>query len=281
MKDAKIASITLPSAEREITNRALNAANPVPTGRFLSNRKAMALFEAYEKTKDPRIRDQIFSEYAGLASICAWKYSGRGVDFEDLRQEGCMGLLRAIDGFDPGRGVQFHTYATYFVEGYIRQYFRDKAWICHVPRSVKAMSLRIKELSDELGRMPTKQEAASACGIPADKMDDAFAAANTWNPVSLQHDELNPASDFAFADAASYIDEDLESVPLRLDIRNASQKVLSQTEACVVKLYCEDDLSQRDIACKLGTYQMMVSRLLRRGTGKLGEALGDEEKLAG
>lgn len=278
--EARMRATRTVSKAYEESIRAFKVVNSEKKRSSWNNRRAMEKLKAYKRTRDPCIRNQIFEEYLDLASIYAWKYSGRGVDYEDLRQEGCVGLLRAIEGFDPCRGVQFHTYATYFVEGYIRQYFRDKAWIFYVPRNVKVMALRIKELSNELGRTPTKQEIVSLCDVPANRVDDALSAFLTWNLVSLYHGESGASFNTVFMDETFYIDEDLERVPLRIDMKNASDKMLDNTEASIVKMYYEDELSQREIACKLGTYQMMVSRLLKRSTEKLGMALLEEEKIA-
>ena len=280
MKSARIAPLAPPGAKPEDSNQTFRVVRGQGKKRFWNSRKVMALFESYRKTQDPSIRDQIFDEYAGLASIYAWKYSDRGADVEDLRQEGCLGLLKAIEGFDPSRGVQFHTYAIYFVEGHIRQYFRDKTWACHVPRSMKVMAFRVKKLSSELGRLPTKQEAVNLCGIPENKVDEALEAARAWGYLSFCHGESDLFFASIFVNEVSYIDHNLESAPLRLDIQEISQNRLSSTEARIMKMFYEDDLSQREIACRLGTYQMLVSRTLQRSTRKIGVELSEKGKMA-
>ena len=244
------------------------------------SRQTKRLFREYQKTRDPEVRNQICQSYLSLTSICAWRYAGRGVDFEDLRQEGCLGLLRAIDGFDPHRGVEFSTYATYFVEGHIRQYFRDKTWQCYVPRRTRLMAVRIKDLSNDLGRMPTKQEVIDLCGIPADKVDDAIAALQAWNSVGFFRDDLNTGLNPAIVNEISYVDEGFDRTLMRLDVERASEKALSKSEFSIVKMYYEDEMSQREIARKLGTYQMTVSRSLQRSAGKLGVVLGGKAKKA-
>ena len=249
-----------------------------PRQTIRDSRQSKQLFREYQKTGDLEIRNQICQSYMSLASICAWRYAGRGVDFEDLRQEGYLGLLRAIDGFDPDRGVGFATYATYFVEGHIRQYFRDKTWLCYVPRSVKAMAARIKDLSNDLGRMPTRQEIIDLCGIPAERVDDAVAAAQTWSSVSFYRDDLSTGLNPSIVNEISYVDEGFDRTLVRLDVERASEKALSKSEFSIVKMYYEDEMSQREIARKLGTYQMMVSRSLQRSTGKLGVVLTGKTK---
>lgn len=279
MKAAKDAGFVLVDLEEHRSREAARQSPQLKVRKATwSNCQSRRLFREYRKTKDPEIRNQICQSYLSLASICAWKYSGRGVDYEDLRQEGCLGLLRAIDGFDPDRGVEFATYATYFVEGHIRQYFRDKTWVCYVPRSVKAMATRIKSLSDELGRIPTRREVIELCGIPAEKADDAIAAAQTWNSVSFYQDDSNTGLNPIIMNEISYVDESLDHSLIRLDVKKASEQALSKTEFSIVKMYYEDDMSQREIARKLGTYQMNVSRSLQKSAGKLGAALSEGKR---
>ena len=279
MKAAKDAGFVLIDLEKHRKSEGTDLSPHVEVRKSTwDNCKSRRLFREYQKTRDPEIRDQICQSYLSLASVYAWKYAGRGVDYEDLRQEGCLGLLRAIDGFDPNRGVEFVTYATYFVEGYIRQYFRDKTWPCYVPRSVKSMATRIKDFSSELGRLPTRQEAIEHCGIPAEKADDALAAAQTWNVVSFYRDDSSTGLNPAIANGISYVDENIDRSLMRLDVRKASEQALNKTEFSIVKMYYEDEMSQREIAHKLGTYQMMVSRSLQKSAGKLGAALSEGKK---
>lgn len=264
-------------AGHEKRRAASDMASPTPSRKKSTRktRRTNELFRIYHKTRDPGIRNQICEEHLSLVSVCAYKYAKKGVDYEDLYQEGCLGLLRAIDGFDPARGVEFRTYATYFVEGFIRQYFRDKAWICHVPRSVKDLALQIKRLSEDLGHEPTRQEIIDFCGVPDNKADEAIAASQLWSPICLYSDgEIN----YSIIHEASYDDNELESLPDRLTLQKASAETLSPMEASVVHMYYYDDLSQREIARKLGTYQMMISRLLEKSNRKLEAALSDGEE---
>lgn len=243
------------------------------------SQQAKKLFRIYQRKHDPEVRDKIFNHYLSLVKICAWKYSGRGVDYDDLFQEGCMGLLKAIERFDLSRGVEFHTYAFWFVEGWMRQYFRDKTWVCKVPKKVKDMSLHIRKLSRKLGRFPTREEIVEHCDIPEDCVDEAIAAAATWDSVSFYHDSFDGAINPLVEKDASCMDDRLEDVLTRMAIEEATRKALNPTEISVVRMYYYDNLSQRQIARKLGTYQMMVSRTLQSSTSKLDAALSEKEKM--
>lgn len=237
------------------------------------------LFQIYQQKHDPAVRDKIFEHYLSLVKICAYKYSGRGVDYDDLFQEGCIGLLKAIERFDLSRGVEFHTYAFWLVEGWMRQYFRDKTWVCKVPKKVKDMSLRIKKLSRKLGRFPTREEIVEHCGIPEDYVGEAIAAAATWNSVSFYHNSFDGAINPLVEKDASCMDSKLEDMLTRVAIEEAARKALSPTEVSVVRMYYYDNLSQRQIARKLGTYQMMVSRTLQSSASKLDAELSDNKKM--
>ena len=244
-----------------------------------NSQQAKKLFRVYRRKRDPAVRDKIFDHYLSLVRICAWKYSGRGVDYDDLFQEGCMGLLKAIERFDLSRGVEFHTYAFWFVEGRMRQYFRDKTWVCKVPKKLRDMSLHVRRLSRELGYFPTREEIIERCGIPEDCVDEVISAAETWNSVSFYHNSFDGCINPLVEKDTSCVDDKLENVLTRVTIEEATRKALTPTEISVVRMYYFDNLSQRQIARKLGTYQMMISRTLQSSTSKLDAALSEKEKM--
>lgn len=233
------------------------------------DKRKLQLFQAYKETADPTIRDEIFHEYRRLAVLCACKYADRGAEFDDLYQEACMGVVRAIERFDPERGVEFATYATYFVEGHIRQYFRDKTWPCHVPRSVKNHAYRIKRTSDELGHDLSRQEIIEHGCAPEDKVDDALVACSAWNPASIYHESSCTELTHEAASASSCIDVELDNLTDQLSVQSAMSCALTPYEALVVRMHYFEDLSQREVADRLGTYQMHISRTLHRALGKL------------
>ncbi len=247
--------------------------------RRIRDRRTKRLFIAYRKRGNLMARDLIYQEHLYLADVYAKKYAGRGAEYEDLRQEASMGLLKAVEGFDPDRDVGFTTYAIWFVEGWIRQYFRDKAWVCKVPRRVKGMSLQIKNLSRELGRFPTREEIAERCDIPEERMGDAIAAAQTWCSVSINQDQADTGTSSSAAREIACEDNEIEAMLTRLSIEEAARRALDDEESKIVRMYYIDELSQREIAARLGTYQMAVSRSLQRSTSKLEAALkkGEEQ----
>ena len=244
-----------------------------------SDERELRLFKEYKETRDPGIRDEIFHEYRRLAVLCARKYEGRGADFDDLYQEGCLGILKAIERYDPSRGAKFFTYATYYVEGNVREYFRDRTWPCQVPRSIKRHSHRIKELLDELGYIPSRQELIELGGIPAGKVDDAMLAAGAWKPAPLYRYDSCTEETAEVSRATARYDRDTETVPDRLCIRDAIDSCLNPYEKRVVQMFFYRGLSQTEIANRLGTYQMRISRILRCSLSKLANELREEDCL--
>lgn len=231
------------------------------------------LFRQYQQTKNKDIRDEIFSYYENLASLLARRYAYKGIAYDDLYQEGCLGLLVAIERYDVSRGVQFATFAFYYIRGHIVQFFRSNAWPCYVPREYKEMSVRIRNLADELGHELSKSEIVDLLDIPEKKADAALAATKVWEPVCLHKadcaSDLNPT----ILQYVSCEDRDLELVPERICLQDAVARELSPEEVTIIHLYYYEQISQSEIARMLGTYQMMVSRLLHKATDKLAKVI--------
>lgn len=237
--------------------------------------KGRKLLKEYRRTGDPALRELIFLEYRGLAAACARKYEGRGADFDDLYQEACLGILRAMDRYDPERGARFSTYASYFAEGNILQLLRESTWSCHVPRSAKAGANRIRRLFDELGREPSRQEIVESGVMSPERVDDAVAALEAMSSASLYRGD-NSIEITGEAARSSYCeDRELETAPERLRVQGAINSCLTPYEAQMVRLRFADDLPQHEIARRMGTYQMNVSRVLRRSLDKLSRELDE------
>ena len=240
-----------------------------------NDERGLQLLQEYRRTGDPALRELIFLEYRGLAAACAHHHEGRGVDFDDLYQEACLGILRAIDLFKPSRGTRFSTYASYFAEGNIKQLLRDCAWPCHVPRSAKECAIRIRRLGDELGHEPSITEVVEAGVVPPERIEGALAALEALSPAKLYRADGIELTGEA-ARVSSCTDPDLESAPLRLDVRRAIDARLTPREAQVVRLRFDEDLPQHEIARQMGTYQMKVSRILKQSLDKLRDELQEE-----
>lgn len=203
-----------------------------------------------------------------LVRRLAARYARRGQPLEDLFQVGCIGLLRAIDGFDPSRGSELGAYATAHILGEIRRHFRDHAWSVRAPRSVQERYLRLGPCADalcqRLGRVPTLAELAVETGESLHAVREAVAAAQGYRAASLD----SPSGE---ATGEALRESDEEEVELLL-ARSALQpclQALPRREQLLVHLRFVEELSQSEIAARLGISQMHVSRLLTRTLGTL------------
>ena len=139
------------------------------------------LFAEYQRTQDPGVREALILAHMNLVRYLARKFANRGEPLEDLTQVGMIGLINAIDRFDPSRGIRFATYATPTIVGEIRRYFRDRGWAVKVPRRLQELNLAaskaVDDLTQKLDRVPTVKEVADALGVGEQEALEARAAA--------------------------------------------------------------------------------------------------------
>jgi RNA polymerase sigma-B factor len=228
-------------------------------------------FREYVDTRNPIVREQIIVSYLGLADRLAERYRGsRGASPEDLRQTARVGLVAAVDRYDPSYGNPFVPYAVACVVGEIKRYLRDTSWRVHVSRPVKERSLRLCKALDELphtlGRSPTITELADYLGISQDEALEAIEVAHTRSEVSLDQ-QIGEEGDTSLGDRlpAAPPREELEDLLLLPGLVDS----LPEPEREIVVLRFFHDLDQYDIAARVGCSQMHVSRLLRRAIGRL------------
>jgi RNA polymerase sigma-B factor len=229
------------------------------------------LFRRYVETRDPLVREQIIVAYLGLADRLADRYrSSRGASPEDLRQTARVGLVAAVDRYDPDFGNPFVPYAVACVVGEIKRYLRDTSWRVHVSRPVKERSLRLCKALDELphtlGRSPTVPELASYLGISEEEALEAMEVVHTRSEVSLDQ-RVGDEGDTSLGDRlpAAPPREELEDLLLLPGLIDS----LPEPEREIVVLRFFHELDQYDIAARVGCSQMHVSRLLRRALGRL------------
>src|SRR5687767_4844040 len=145
--------------------------------------------EEYARTGDKVLRDEIVAAQVGLAEYLARRFKNRGEPIEDLIQVALLGLLKAVERFDPGRGLEFTTFATPTIVGELKRHFRDKGWAVRVPRRVQELHLRVTRVIDdlalELGRSPTVQEIAHRAGTTEDEVIEAIDAGSAYRSASL------------------------------------------------------------------------------------------------
>ena len=234
------------------------------------------LFRTYRRTGDRVVRNQLVEAHRGLAASIANDYRGRGVELDDLVQIAMLGTLKAVERFDPVRGIPFSSFASRTINGEIKRYFRDRTWAVRPPRSAQERHLDLRRartsLSARLGRPPTVAELADELDISTDQVLDAMEAGAAYRATSL---DARRSSD----DDTSTLGERLpgEDVPTRpVELRmlvDQLLRTLPEREAEIMRLRFYDELTQSEIAARLGISQMHVSRLMRRCLDTLRDTL--------
>ncbi len=206
-------------------------------------------------------RDRLVSAHLGLVEHLARRYSGRGEALDDLIQVGTIGLINAVDRFDPERGGSLAAYAVPTILGEIRRHFRDRGWAVRVPRRLqeltRTLSIARAALTQELGRSPTVDELAARTGVDAETVLEGLESAGAYSTVPL---EPVVESDAAWL---TVHDEGLNGVENREALRPLLQ-ALPPRERRILALRYVRGMSQQQIADEVGLSQMHVSRLLAR-----------------
>ena len=226
---------------------------------------------------DPRAREELVEMFLPLAEYLSRRFSGRGESMDDLGQVASVGLLNAIDRFDPSREVQFSTYAAVTIVGELKRHFRDKGWAIRVPRRLQEVGLRINavlpELAQELGRSPTIDEIAERCGAAPEEILDAMEAVQAYSTSSLE----TPVGEEGVApiDVLGNEDPSLELLESWTAVAPAIRQ-LPPRERRVLYLRFFRGMTQSEIAAEVGVSQMHVSRLLAQSLRTLRETVGEE-----
>jgi RNA polymerase sigma-B factor len=226
------------------------------------------LFERWQRDNDLRARECLVERYLPLARKLAARYRGlAGEPFDDLLQVASLGLLKALDRFDPDRGTAFSSFAVPTILGELKRHFRDKGWSAHVPRGAQELALKVQKaeqaVSLRLGRSPTADELAQYMEVSVEQVIDGLEAAAAHHAASLDepHDEPDreprPLSEVLGEDDARF-----EQIDASLTIRSAARR-LSEREQRVLQLRFHGELTQSEIAKRIGVSQMQVSRILR------------------
>lgn len=238
------------------------------------------LFRLYKEKGDEEARDQLIVSHLNLARFLASKFKNRGEPLDDLVQVGTIGLIKAIDRFDPERGLEFTTYATPTILGEIKRHFRDKGWSIRVPRRLQELSAKVNQATDELTvelqRSPSVEEIAAKLGVGAEEILEAMESSGAYTSVSLEaggssEDDEAPA----LIDRLGSVDEDLDASDDRMVIDDAISD-FSPREQEIVRMRFIDGLTQVEIAKRLGVSQVQVSRLLRRTLRKIQDKIDPE-----
>jgi RNA polymerase sigma-B factor len=238
------------------------------------------LLRRYHDDGDLRARDRLVERFIPLARQLASRYSYTDEPHEDLVQVACVGLIKAVDRFEPERGSSFVNYAVPTILGELKRHFRDKGWAVHVPRAMQERALQVNQaiasLSTRLGRSPSAREIAQHVGAPVEEVLEAMEAATAYDAISLEAPPPGGEQDErrTYADTVPSEERGYELVELGQAL-SGTLRALPQRERTILHLRFVQDLTQAEIAERVGVSQMHVSRLLRRSLDKLRTA-GDK-----
>ncbi|GLU46721.1 RNA polymerase sigma factor SigF [Nocardiopsis ansamitocini] len=247
--------------------------------------RARALFEQLngldvDAPERQRIRDELVELHLPLVEYLARRFRNRGEWLDDLTQVATIGLIKSIDRFDLGRGVEFSTYATPTIVGEIKRHFRDKGWAVRVPRRLQELKLSLTkavgELSQRQGRAPTVAELAEYLRMTEEEVLEGLESANAYSTVSLDAPDSGDEDAPAVADSLGIVDESLEGVEYRESLKPLLEQ-LPPREKRILLLRFFGNMTQSQIATELGISQMHVSRLLARTLAQLRQALTTDD----
>lgn len=237
----------------------------------MNDEHLIPLLERYAAGRDPVLRDELFERYLPLARAVARKFSGRGVETEDLEQVAGMALLKALERFDPARGFRFVTYAVPTITGDVRNYLRDKSGLMRMPRDMRQrlyqMTQEQERFEREHLRAPTATELAERMGIAPEEFLALLNLRAQSDAVSLDM-PVGEEGDTRLSDLLGGADDRFEC----MERSEWAQWLLSKvgdTERELLTLRYRDGLGQRETAKRLGISQMQVSRLERRALSRL------------
>jgi RNA polymerase sigma-B factor len=238
------------------------------------------LLRRYAKTRDPALKEELTHRFLPLARSLALRYRGASEQLEDLIQVASLGLIKALDGFDPERGRSFIAYAAPTILGELRRHFRDRVWELRLPRGLQertmAVSNAAQKLSEELGRTPTAAQIAEQLDITTDEVAEALQAEEARRTLSLDVPRSRDDAESApMVESVGSEEKGFDRVEAQLAAEGAP---LDDRERTVLRLRFEEDLNQYEIGRRLGVSQMQVSRIMRKALRTLLATVQGEEE---
>jgi RNA polymerase sigma-B factor len=237
------------------------------------------LFERWRRFEDRRARDELIERFLPLARKLARRYASSSEPYDDLVQVASLGLVKAVERFDPDRGFAFTSFAVPTIVGELKRYFRDSSWALHVDRGAQERARRISEAQREIttrtGRPPRIDELALYLELSQEEVLDGLQVADAYDAVSLDAPMAGEEDDLSSRlDTLGHDDDELDRVDEQTTLFAAARH-LPKREREILFLRFSEDLTQSEIAARLGVSQMQVSRLLRRSLERLRELTDD------
>jgi RNA polymerase sigma-B factor len=244
-------------------------------------RRETLLFSRYGESRDPALREHLVERYLPLARTIARRYQSPRVPTEDLVQVAAIGLMKAIDRYDPARGIAFSSYAVPTMVGEVQRHFRDHTWGVRPPRDLQERAQRViavnRALSADLGRPPSAREIAERLRLSLEEVVEALQACDARDTTSLDRPRVVGEETDTLADTIGLEDREYDRVDhaITADLLMAA---LDAREREVLRLRFHEDLTQSQIGERVGCSQMHVSRLVRGALAKLAAAAEEQSQ---
>jgi len=240
------------------------------------------LFAELRRTGNPKLRAYLVERHLGLVRHVVHLYLNSGESYEDLLSVGYLGLVQAVDRYDPSRGTRFATFAVPTIRGEIRRYFRDRTWSLRVPRRLQELSLRarnlLEELTQGLGRSPTYAELAQQLKVAEEEIIEALEVGRQHDLVSLDtsNEEEETNDNPSLGERIGETDLEIEQLFKKAEITHALRQLPARLKLVIIlRFYLE--MSQEEVGVRLGVSQMHISRLQQQALNQLRQILKKQQ----
>jgi RNA polymerase sigma-B factor len=252
-----------------------------PAGGNLALLREEELWERFSRDRDPAVREELVRRHIDFAKRMALRYRGASEPFDDLVQVANLGLLNAVDRFDPDRGIPFTAFASPTILGELKRHFRDRAWTVRVPRGLHdrmaEVDKAITELTKESQRSPTVDEIAERLGVEQVEVLEVMEANHNRRPLSLDRPAGGEDSEESPMEWVGSEDGGFELAEGRIAL-DAALPYLDERERLVLRLRFVEDMTQSQIAERVGHSQMHVSRILRQALARIRDRISEETR---
>ena len=237
------------------------------------------LLALWNQTRQPEARDRLVEAHLYIAEIIARKFSGRGVDYDDLYQVASLALFKAIGRYDPTRGIQLSSFVTPAMVGEVKNYFRDKSRTIRPPRRsselIRLVDSAREQLTQQLQRSPRVDEIAEHANLSEDEVLEGLEA-SSMQPVSLDQQSMEDEDNLTLTHAIGAEEKGFSEFE-NADLLQRGMRTLSEKQQEVIRLRFFENLSQREVASLTGVSQMSVSRTERSALEQLRRAVLSDE----
>ena len=240
----------------------------------MTKEESRSLFKQYAETRDKALRDRLIENYLYLPKLLVRKYGYRSSDIEDIYQVACLGLMYAVDRYDPGKGFEFDTFASPTIIGEIKKYYRDKQWVIRIPRRIQELNREINKartaLEHKYMKTPTISEIADYLEVTEEAVIEAMEGSNAFYPKSLSAEFESGADgqETTLMELVGAEDEHIENIGNVEDLRQRLAE-LNPLEKLIIEERYYNGKTQKEVAAVIGKSQMIVSRLEKKVMEKL------------